>query len=104
MLVFVNLPAGVVLLFIKLSGLSFRQVAIVGGHVSFFLIVDALFLPFDMGSLAGSHRAILYSIGDAILLILLAGVNFVYARMSRIVLSRSSLRKGCANRHQTTHR
>ncbi len=72
-------------------------------HVSFFLILNVLFLVLDVRSLARSHGAVLHAVGDAVLLILLARVDFVDARMSRVVLPGASLSNSGADRNQTAY-
>ena len=86
--VLIDLLAGAVLLAIELFLLRFGQVTVVRGHVSFFLILNVLFAIFHARSLARCHGAVLDAIGDAVLLILLASVDFVDARMAGIDLTR----------------
>jgi len=93
MFVLIDLPAGTVLLPVNLPLLALGQVAIVSSHVSFLLVVDMLFAIFQMRSLARRQRTVLFSVRNAILLILLAAIHLVDARMSRIVLPRSGA--GC---------
>ena len=110
-LVSVDLPAGTVLFPVELILFGLGQVTIVGGHVSFFLVIDVLFFVLDAGSLSRRHGTVLDAICDAVLLVLLAGIDFVDARMIRIDYSRSragciavlGLSSGGANRYQTTH-
>jgi len=111
MLVFVDLLAGTVLLPIELPLLALGQMTIVGGHISFLLVLDVLFLSFHVRSLSRRHGAVLDAVGDAVLLILLAPIDFVDARMARIDLPRSragcvailGLSSGGANEQETTH-
>jgi len=111
MLIFVDLLARAVLFLIQLLLFALGQVTIVGGHVGFFLVVNVLFFILDARSLSRRHGAVLHSIRDAILLILLAGIHFVDARMTRIHLPRSragrvailGLSSGGADKHQTAH-
>ena len=111
MLVFVDLPAGTVLLPIELSLFSLGQVTVVGSHVRFFLVLNMLFLVLHARGLSRRHGAIPLAVRDAVLLILLAGIHFIDARMVRIDLPRSGARcvvvlglsSGGANKHETTH-
>ena len=105
MLVFVDGLAHVVLALVEVLLLSLRQMSVVSGHVFLFLVLNALFALFQMRSLFWRELAILGAIRDALLLIGFAAVHLVYARMTRIDLSRTSLRlsRGGANKHQTTH-
>ncbi len=105
MLVFVDAFAHPILPVVEVSLLSLGQVTIVRGHVLFFLVLNALFALFQTRSLSGRELAALDAIPDALLLIGFAAVNFVHAGMTRIDLSRTSLRlsSGGANKHQTTH-
>jgi len=111
MLVFVDLLAGTVLFAVELPLLGLGEVAIVGGHIRFLLVLDVLFFVFQIRSLSRRERAVLDAVRDAVLLVRLAGVNFVHAGMTRIDLPRSragcvavlGLSSGGANRQQTTH-
>jgi hypothetical protein len=110
-LVFVDFLAGLVLLLVELLLLALGQVTIVGSHISLLLVIDVLFLFFNVRGLSRRHGAVLDAIRDAVLLILLAGIDFVDARMIRINYSRSragcvavlGLSSGGANQHKTTH-
>src|SRR5580692_7934398 len=111
MLVLVDLFARVVLLAVQLLLFALGQVTVVGSHVSFFLVLNVLFLLFHVRGLSRSHGAVLDAVRDAVLLILLAVIHFVDAGMIRIVLPRSragcvavlGLSRGDANNHETTH-
>lgn len=111
-LVFVDLSAGFVLLFIQLPLLAFSQVPIVLGHIGLFLVFDVLFLTFDVRSLTRRHGAVLHAIRDAVLLVLLALVYFVDARMTGINYARAcaasvavlGLSSGCADHQSTRHK
>src|SRR5580658_10183295 len=111
MLVFVDLLAGAVLFLVELSLFALGQVTIVGGHIRFLLVLDVLFAVFHARSLSRRHGVVLKAVGDAVLLILLAGIDFVDARTTRIDLPRSragcvavlGLRRGGANKQETTH-
>jgi hypothetical protein len=109
--VFIYLPAGMVLLSVELALLALGQVTVVGGHIPLLLIVDVLFLTFHVRGLSGRHSAILLAVGNAVLLILFAAVDFVDARMTGINYARPragcvavlGLSSGGANHHKTTH-
>ena len=111
MLVFVDLLARTILFPVELSLLTLGQVTVVGGHIRFFLVLDMLFFILHTRGLSRRHGAVLHAIGDAVLLILLAGIHFVDARMTWIDLSRAragcvavlGLSSGGANKHETTH-
>ena len=110
-LVFVDLPAGLVLLLVELLLLGLGEVTIVSGHISLLLVLGSLFAIFQVRGLSRRQGSVLLAIGDAVLLILLAAIHFVDARMTRIDDSRSGagcvavlgLSSGGANRYQTTH-
>jgi len=76
-----------VLLSVELALFALGQVTVMGGHIPLLLIVDVLFLPFHVRGLSGRHGAILNAAGNAVLLILLAAVDFVDARMTGIGLA-----------------
>lgn len=111
MLVSVDLPAGLVLFLVEAPLFALGQVTIVGSHIRFLLVLGPLLAVFQMRRLSGRQRAVLIAVGDAVLLILFAAINFVDAGMARI--DHSSSRAGCvavlglssggANRYQTTH-
>jgi hypothetical protein len=111
MFVFVDLLAGMVLFLVELLLFALGQVTVVGGHIPLLLVLDVLFLPFHVRGLSRGHGAVLDAVGDAVLLILLAAIDFIDARMPRIDLPRSrtgcvvvlSLSSGGANKHETTH-
>ena len=111
MLVFVDLPAGLVLFLVKPPLLAFSQVTVVGSHVRFLLVLGPLLAIFQMRRLSRRQRPVLIAVGDAVLLILFAAIDFVNAGMTGIDHSRSragcvavlSLSSGGANRYQTTH-
>ena|SRR5271165_4781986 len=89
MFVFVDLPAGPVLLPIEFVLLGLGQVTVVSSHIGFLLVLDFLFAILQTRSLTGRERAVLYAVCNAILLVRLAGIDFVDARMTRIDLTRS---------------
>jgi len=111
MLVFIDLLAGAILFPVELFLFGLGQVTIVGRHISLLLVFDMLFALFHARSLSWSHGAVLDSVRDAVLLILLALIYFVDAGMTRIDLPRPragcvavlGLRRGGADKHETTH-
>ncbi len=110
-LISVDLPAGLVLLLVEPPLLALGQVTIVGSHISFLLILGPLLAVFQVRGLSGRQGAVLLAVGDAVLLILFAAIDFVDAGMIRIDYSRSragcvavlGLSSGGTNRYQTTH-
>ena len=110
MFIFVDSPARVVLFPVELSLLAFGQVAVMSGHVGLLLVLDILLPIFHARCLSRRHATVLDAIRDAVLLVLLAGVNFVNARMAGIDYTWSragcvavlGLSRGGANQHQTT--
>jgi hypothetical protein len=110
-LVFIDLLAGLILLLVELPLLGLGQVTVVGSHIGLFLVLGVLFAVFQVSSLSRRQGAVLLAVGDAVLLILLASIDFVDARMIRIDYSRSragrvavlGLSSGGANQHETTH-
>ena len=111
MLVFIDLLARTVLFLVELFLLALGQVTVVSRHIGFLLVLDVLFTVFHARRLSRRHGSVLDSIRDAVLLILLAGIDFVDARMTRIDLPRSragsvavlGLSSGGANQHETPH-
>ena len=105
MLVFVDGLAHAVLALVETLLLSLGQVTVVSRHVSFLLVLNALFALFQMRSLFWRELASLGAIRDALLLIGFAAIDLIDARMTRIDLSRTSLwlSRGGANKHQTTY-
>ncbi len=77
-----------VLFFVELFLFAVSQVTIVSGHIRLLLVLDMLFAVFQARSLSRGKLAVLDAIRDAVLLVRLAGINFVDARMSRIDLPR----------------
>jgi len=109
-LVFVDLLAGLILFLVELLLLRLGQVTVVGSHISLLLVLGLLFAIFQVRRLSWRQGAVLLAVGDAVLLILLAGVDFVDARMIGIDHASSrtggvvlSLSSGGADRDQTTH-
>jgi uncharacterized membrane protein len=109
-LVFVDLPAGFVLFLVEPFLLALGQVTIVGGHISFLLVLGSLLAVLQMSSLPRRQSAVLLAIGNTVLLILFAAIYFVDAGMIRINHSRAragcvvlGLSRGGADKHETTH-
>jgi hypothetical protein len=86
MLVFVNLLARTVLFPVELLLFGLGQMTIVGRHISLLLVLDVLFALFHARGLSRGHGSVLDAVRDAVLLILLAGVDFIDAGMTRIDL------------------
>jgi hypothetical protein len=111
MLVFVDLLAGAILFAVELSLFSLGEVTVVGSHIRFFLVLDVLFPVLHTRGLSRRHGAVPLAVGDAVLLILLACIHFVDARMAGINLPRSGagcvvvlgLSSGGTKKHETTH-
>src|SRR5271155_872848 len=92
-LVFVDLPAGLVLFLVELVLLGLGQVTVVGGHIGLFLVLGLGFAILQVRGLSRRELIVFDAIGDAVLLVLLAGIHFADARMIGIDDSRS--RAGC---------
>ena len=94
---------------VELPLICLGQMAIVRSHVSFFVVLQALFALFEVGSLSGRQLAVLYTVGDAVLLVSFATVDLVDTWMAGIELVRTSagsvglLRSGGTEEHQATH-
>jgi len=82
--VLVNAPADPVLLPVDASLFRFGEMAIVLGHIFLLAVLDRSLTVFQIGRLLRVQSSVLQTIGDAILLILLALIHFVHARMARI--------------------
>ncbi len=104
MLVFVDGLAHAVLSLVEVLLLSLGQMSVVRGHVFLFGLLNVRFAFFDTRSLSRRERAVLHAIGDSVLLVRLAAIDLVDARMTWIDLSRTSLRlcSSGPNKHQTT--
>ncbi len=104
MLVFVDGLAHIVLSLVETVLLSLSQMSVVSGHISLLRIFNFLLTVFNTRSLSRCERAVLDAIRDAVLLVRLAAIDLVDARMTGIDLSRTGLRlsRGGANKHQTT--
>lgn len=62
------------------------------GHVFLFLVLKALFAAFEAVGFAGREFTSLYTLGDAGLLMRLATVHLIHARMAGIDLSGAGAR------------
>ena len=110
MFIFVDSPARAVLFPVELSLLTFGQVTVMSGHVGLLLVLDILLPILYARCLSRRHGTVLDTIRDAVLLVLLAGIDFIDARMTGIdhTWSRAGcvailgLSRGGANKHQTT--
>jgi hypothetical protein len=109
MLVVVDFLALAVGFPIQLSLILFGQVAVVFRHVGLLVVFESLLTLFEIGGLPRSQLVILFAIGDAVLLILLALIDLIHAGMSGINLSGAGarsvvlLRSSGSNPHQTAH-
>ncbi len=111
MLIFIDLLARAVLFPVELFLLAFGQMTIVSGHIGLLLVLDILFAIFQARSLARRKGTVLHAIRDPVLLVRLAAIDFVNARMTGIDLAWSragwvavlGLSSGGTNNHQTTH-
>ena len=110
-LVFVDSVAHVVRFPVELALILLGEVAIVGGHVFLFIVLQALLTTFQTGGLSGLQLPVLHTVGDAVLLIGFTPIHLVDARMAGIDLSRAGsgsvaglrLSSGRSDDHQTTH-
>jgi hypothetical protein len=89
MLVFGDARAHVIGLAIELALVLFGEVAVVFGHVFFLVVLEALFAAFETCGLSGSKLSVLDAVGNAPLLVSLAPVHLIDARMAGIHLSRA---------------
>lgn len=111
MLIFIDLLARTVLFPVELFLLALGQMTVVSRHIGLLLVLDILFAIFQARSLAGRQRTVFHAIRDPVLLVRLAAINFVDARMTWINLARAragrvavlGLSSGGTNQHQTTH-
>ena len=109
MFVFVDAVAHTIGFVVELTLVLLGQMAVVLGHVPLFVILQALLTTFQARGLSRSKLAILYAVGDAVLLVGFALINLVDARMAGIDLASTStgsvvlLRSGGPEQHQPTH-
>ena len=106
MLVFVDGLADAILTLVEASLFGLGQVTAMPGHISLLLILNALFALFQMRGLPRRQLTVLYAAGDALLLVGLAAIHLVDARMAGINSPRTGLWlcSSGPNKHQTTRR
>ena len=68
---------------------------VVSGHIGLLLVLDILFAILQPRSLAGRQRTVFHAIRDPVLLVRLAAIHFVDARMAWIDLARALRRMCC---------
>ncbi|HUD63340.1 MAG TPA: hypothetical protein VMQ17_02120 [Candidatus Sulfotelmatobacter sp.] len=110
-LVLVDSLAHVVGFPVELALILLGEMAIVGSHVLFLVVLQALLTAFQTGGLSRRQLPVLHSVRDAGLLIGFTSVHLVDARMAGIDLSRAGfgsvaglgLPGGGSGNHQTTH-
>jgi hypothetical protein len=83
MFIFVDSLARAVLFLVELFLLAFGQMTVMSGHVGLLLVLDILLPIFHARCLSRGHGTALDPTRDAVLLVLLAGVNFVNAEDGR---------------------
>src|ERR1019366_1535758 len=86
----VDLRALFVLFLVEIGLFAVGQMAVMGRRVLLLLVRDVLLLALQLGRLFGRQFAILNSVGDAVLLFLLAVIHLVDARMGWVALDRAS--------------
>ena len=86
----VDLRALFVLFPVEIGLFALGQMAVMGRHVLLLLVRDVLLLAFQLGRLFGRQFAALDSVGDAVLLVLLAVIHLVDARMAWVDLAGAS--------------
>lgn len=111
MLVGSDALAHVVCLAIELALILLGEMAVVLGHIFLFVILQPLFAALEAGGLSGRQLSVLHAIGDPILLIGLASIDLIHARVPGINLTSAGagsvaglgLSSGGSDNHQTTH-
>ena len=78
---------------IELALVLLGEVAVVFGHIAFFIFLQAFFTAFQTTGFTRRELPILYAIGDTLLLIGFAVIDLVYAGMSGIDSTRAG--SGC---------
>jgi hypothetical protein len=108
MLVLVDALAHVVGFFVEMALVLLGQVPVVLGHVTLFVVLQALLAAFEAGGLSRSELVIFDAVRDAVLLIGFSAVDLVDTRMSGIDLSGAGsgrivlgLSRGRSDDHQT---
>lgn len=92
MLVFVNGLADAVLLTIDASLLGFGEMPVVRRHVFLLAVLHIRLSLFEVGGLLCAELSTLNAIGNALLLVLFALVNFIHTWVARIDNSGTSAR------------
>jgi len=77
---------------IQLALILFGQVAIVGSHIFFLVVLQPLLAALQTCSLSRRELAVLHSVSNTILLTGFPSVNLVHTRMAWIYLSRACTR------------
>jgi hypothetical protein len=77
---------------IELPLILLGQVAVVLRHIALFVVLQALLTAFEMSGLTRSQLTVLDAVRDAILLVGLATIYLIHARMSGIDLVRACAR------------
>jgi hypothetical protein len=83
---------------IELSLILLGKMAVVVGHVLLFVVLEALFAFFKAGRLSRRQLVVLDAICDPVLLIRLALINLIHARMAGIDLARAGRSVGVSCR------
>jgi len=94
---------------VELALVALGEVAVVLRHVSLFVVLQALFAAFEARRLSRLELAVLYAIGNAVLLVRFALIDLIDARMAGIDLSSAGARsvaglglsRGRSDQHQT---
>jgi hypothetical protein len=97
-LVFIDLLAHLVLRALEVLLFLLREVAAMFGLVLRFALLDLVLTIFQMRSLARAQFAVLDSVGDAVLLVLLTIVNVVFPIVPCLLAARSRVLRGRACR------
>jgi len=90
-LVVVDLFAHFVLRALEVLFFLRREVATVLGFVLGFALLDLVFTVFQVRSLTGTQLSVLDSVGNAILLVLLASVDVVLPAMASFMAARADI-------------
>ena len=94
---------------VELALILLGQMAVVLGHILFFVVLQTLLATLEARGLSRSELTILYAVGDAVLLVGFALVDLVDTWVSGINLAGAGtrsivlLRSGGPKEHQTTH-
>lgn len=74
---------------VELTLILLREMAIIFPHISFLVVLQALFAALQTGGLSGPQLPILYAVRDAILLPGLTPIDLVHSRMPWINVARA---------------